>query len=131
MKAWSCFLAVAGLLALGYWAYERANVRMFRAPDAAHFLTEPKAEPRPAEAGVQSEYPSSGSTMAMMEIRRLGLSAVVVEGAKEHALTLAPGHLRGTPLLGGGGDADIGGHKDAVGIVPGHLLSVRLCGRRA
>ncbi len=114
MRIWSYALAVAGLLALGYWAYEQASARLFQAREAAHFPAAPKAEPRPAEAGFQPEYPSTGSTIAMLEIPRLGLSTVVIEGAEERELKLGPGHIKGTPFPGGGGNIGIAGHRDTV-----------------
>jgi sortase A len=114
MKVWSYVFAVAGLLALGYWAYEHATARLFQAREAAHFPTEPKAESHPAEVVIQPEDPSTGSTIAMLEIPRLGLSTVVVEGAEERELKLGPGHIRGTSLPGGGGNVGVAGHRDTV-----------------
>ena len=43
---------------------------------------------------------------------RVGLSAVVVEGAGRQMLKLGPGHVRGTALPGEGGNVGLAGHRD-------------------
>ena len=47
-----------------------------------------------------------------LEIPRVGLSAVVMEGDDEHTLGLAVGHLPDTPLPWQEGNAALAGHRD-------------------
>jgi sortase A len=47
-----------------------------------------------------------------MEISRLGLSAVVVEGIGKRTLRRAVGHIPGTALPGRSGNVGIAGHRD-------------------
>jgi sortase A len=47
-----------------------------------------------------------------LEIPRLGLSAVVMEGDDEHTLNAAVGHLPDTPLPWQEGNAALAGHRD-------------------
>ena len=47
-----------------------------------------------------------------VEIPRIGLSAVVMEGDDEHTLIVAVGHLPDTPLPWQGGNAALAGHRD-------------------
>jgi sortase A len=48
----------------------------------------------------------------VLTIPRLDLSTVVVEGAEEPELKVAPGHILGTSLPGNGGNVAVAGHRD-------------------
>jgi sortase A len=50
--------------------------------------------------------------MGRLEIPRIGLSAVVMEGDDEHTLKVAVGHLPDTPLPWQDGNAALAGHRD-------------------
>ena len=50
--------------------------------------------------------------MARLELPRLGLSAIVLEGGSGQALAFGPGHLEGTPLPGEDGASVIAAHRD-------------------
>lgn len=50
--------------------------------------------------------------VARVEIERLGLSAIVLQGGSGQALAFAPGHLEGTPLPGDEGMSVIAAHRD-------------------
>ena len=54
----------------------------------------------------------AAAPIGRLEIPRLGLSAVVVEGEDEKTLQLAVGHLPDTPLPWQGGNAVLAGHRD-------------------
>ncbi|HWB87205.1 MAG TPA: class D sortase [Bryobacteraceae bacterium] len=53
-----------------------------------------------------------GSPVSRIEIPRLGLSVVVVEGVRPRDLKLAAGHIPGTALPGEAGNIGIAGHRD-------------------
>jgi sortase A len=55
---------------------------------------------------------AAGDLIGRIEIPRLGLSAVVVEGIVRRDLRRAVGHIPGTPLPGQPGNAGIAGHRD-------------------
>jgi sortase A len=75
-----------------------------------------------ANAGIyQNTYPASldnspaavtGSIIGRIEISRLGLSAIVIEGTSEANLRRAAGHIAGTALPGRPGNVVISGHRD-------------------
>jgi sortase A len=54
----------------------------------------------------------SGGLIGRMEIPRLGLSVVVIEGTSETTLRRAAGHIAGTALPGQPGNVGISGHRD-------------------
>ena len=53
-----------------------------------------------------------GGAMGRMEIKRLGISVVVVEGTSTSKLRHAAGHITGTALPGHAGNAGISAHRD-------------------
>jgi sortase A len=76
-----------------------------------------RAAPHPAlgttltTTPAQAARPNLGSGIALMEIPRINLSMVVVEGVSVEALKLGPGHYPGTPLPGEPGNVVISGHR--------------------
>ena len=54
----------------------------------------------------------SGAPVARLEIPRLGLDEVVVEGVDESALRAGPGHMAGSALPGENGNSVISAHRD-------------------
>ena len=55
---------------------------------------------------------SEGSLIGKIEIPRIDLSAIVLEGIGTQTLRLAVGHLPGTPLPGSQGNIDLAAHRD-------------------
>ena len=64
-----------------------------------------------AVVGVAKPIPEAGEALARLEIPRMGLNRIVVEGATADALTKGPGHFSETPLPGQLGNAAIAGHR--------------------
>jgi sortase (surface protein transpeptidase) len=121
MKTLSVIFAAFGLIALSYWLTIQVQGRRFQAESARHFVPKPASgEPAPAATPAEPEnpapskrrVPATGSEIATLVIPRLGLSTVVVEGAGEHELRIAAGHIRGTPLPGETGNIGIAAHRD-------------------
>lgn len=54
----------------------------------------------------------TGGLFGRIEIERLGLSVVVIEGVNAKTLRRAVGHIPGTPLPGQPGNVGISGHRD-------------------
>jgi LPXTG-site transpeptidase (sortase) family protein len=54
----------------------------------------------------------SGAPVARLEIPRLELDEIVVEGVDESALRAGPGHMTGSALPGDSGNAVISAHRD-------------------
>jgi sortase A len=108
MKSLANILAVLGFAALGYWGavtwkthlYQMREQKQFSAPPS---LPSPQKPPPPRKLG---------TVFAMLVIPRLGLSAVVVEGAGKRELELGPGHIPGTATPGEGGNVGVAGHRD-------------------
>jgi sortase A len=55
---------------------------------------------------------SEGALIGRIEVPRLGLSTVVLEGDSDQVLRKAAGHIPSTALPGGSGNVAIAGHRD-------------------
>ena len=56
--------------------------------------------------------PVPGGLIGRIEIPRLGISAIVIEGTSARSLRRAVGHIAGMALPGQGGNVGISGHRD-------------------
>jgi sortase A len=109
-------LAAAGIFHLDALLYQRSLSRRFqaeqspaRAPDAAS-EHQKKAGSWPSHLQVRPI--SSGEAVARLEIPRLGISVMVLEGVDAGTLQCAVGHIPGTSLPGPAGNVGLAGHRD-------------------
>jgi sortase A len=75
-----------------------------------------RSSPRPAtaeadRASVENSVPE-GSSLGLIEIRSIGLSAMIAEGDNGRILRRAVGHITGSALPGQQGNVVIAGHRD-------------------
>jgi len=109
---------LAAFLCFGYWAWVYFETRVYQAGQMRR-LAEPSAasenpafDRAPLEAAEPRTPVVEGTALSRMEIPRLGLSVVVVEGVEPRDLRLAVGHVPGTALPGETGNIGIAGHRD-------------------
>jgi len=72
----------------------------------------PAINSRPAAHAPATGMPAAGNPIGVIEIPRLGLSSVVLEGDETAALMLGVGHLSDTPLPWRGGNSVFAAHRD-------------------
>ena len=113
-------LACAGAL-LGYCAFALVDTRIFQDRESRDFqrlLQEQRAQRgaslraklfRPLEIPTT---PAMSALIGRIEIARLGLSVMVIEGDDGKTLRRAAGHVPGTALPGQPGNVGITGHRD-------------------
>ena len=65
---------------------------------------------QPASAPASSA--NATDTLTRLEIPKINLDAVIVEGTRRRQLAVAPGHLPGTPAPGDSGNAVVTAHRD-------------------
>jgi sortase A len=75
-----------------------------------------------------------GDLVGKLEISRIGLSVMVLQGMEETTLSVGAGHVPGTPLPGLGGNVVIAAHRDTFfrklkDIVPGDRIRVSIGAR--
>jgi sortase A len=95
---------VAGLLAVGYVGFVTWEAHMFQATKIQEFDQPADTTPGP---------PPIGAAFAEIEIPRVRLQAVVVQGDSDKLLRLAVGHIPTTALPGESGNMVFAGHRDS------------------
>lgn len=122
----SSLLLLAGTAALAYATYVVLSARYFQVTEAAKFdalTVRPNLRPAPRAV-------VHGSVIGMLEIPRLSVSAIIVQGDSNDILRRAVGHIPGTPLPGQPGNIALAGHRDTIfrplrKIVAGDLIELR------
>lgn len=104
-------LCVAGFLLIGYSLYEVASGRIYQAwrgRDLDRVLDSLPPQPAPHRAIVYDQ----GSAIGRLEVPRIGLSVVVLEGSDAGTLRLGVGRVRNSSLPGEPGNVVLAGHRD-------------------
>jgi sortase A len=100
-----CYLFLAlGVAALGYVGYVSADSKAYQAVEKEKF-TQTAVTHR---AGVLRE----GDVIGEIQVPRLGLDAMVVQGESASNLRRAVGHISNSPLPGEWGNVALAGHRD-------------------
>jgi sortase A len=121
-RAAHVFLA-AGVLALGYAAYVVADAKAYQAIEQQRF-EQARYDAAAAPALID------GSSIGEIQIPRIGLTAIVVQGDSAATLRRAVGHLADTALPGESGNVVLAGHRDTFfrplkGVQAGDVISLR------
>ncbi len=124
-RAASYFFLAFGLLALAYSVYIVVDARAYQSYEQAKFeskLENGKGEPPPllVEGGVIGE----------IQVPRLRLKAIVVQGDSHTILRRAVGHIPQTALPGEQGNVALAGHRDTFfrplrNIQPGDAITLK------
>jgi len=78
--------------------------------------TAPTGAGRTSGGAVRSVRPvPNGRPLALLEIPKIGLQRVLVEGADRDALRKGPGHISATALPGQAGTVGVAGHRTTYG----------------
>jgi sortase A len=131
---WSRYLLfVIGILALGYVGFVLLDARLYQANQSRQFQQELNSlktsiasdehlhvssiPPDPAnESLLGAERIDiagiSRTPLGRIEISKIGLTAMILEGTDARTLRRAVGHIPGTPLPGQRGNVAITGHRD-------------------
>ena len=123
-------LLVIGLIALAMWSQGHFDSRAFQANESSRLESalggnDPEApaggieaalfidpsRTRPADRAAQRTT-RKGDVLGKLEIPRIGISAIVAEGADLKTLKHAVGHIGSTALPGGPGNCALAGHRD-------------------
>jgi sortase A len=124
--AFYIFLAV-GLLAVGYAGYITADARAYQATQLRKFAHDVSI--------IELHLPRIGEPVGEIEIPRLALKAVILQGDSSQVLRRGVGHLLGTPMPGEWGNVALAGHRDSFfrplrQIRPGDIIILRTLGRQ-
>jgi sortase A len=99
------------LVLLGYAGFVMADSWMFQR-QATRDLERLSQESQSQTAESATPKVEIGGLIGRIDVDRLGLSVVVLEGDSEIVLARAAGHISGTALPGEPGNVGIAGHRD-------------------
>jgi len=107
---------IVGVLILGYCGYVLLDARVYQADEARQFQQEIKDfKPVITSKGRAQDvsfHPLNGKPLGEIELTRIGVTAMILEGTDDRTLRRAVGHIPGTPLPGQPGNVAIAGHRD-------------------
>ena len=107
---------VVGVLILGYCGFVLLDAKVYQAYETRQFQQQIKDfKPVITSKGrVQdvSFHPLTGKPLGEIELTRIGVTAMILEGTDDRTLRRAVGHIPGTPLPGQPGNVAIAGHRD-------------------
>jgi sortase A len=116
------FLFAAGLALLVWCAYVVLDARIFQQAEDTRLdgllrvsqQTSPTApqNPSPTARPARLMPATAAGLIGRLDISRLGLSVIVIEGVRAATLRRAVGHIPGTALPGQPGNVAISGHRD-------------------
>ena len=78
---------------------------------------------------------TEGDLVGRLEVPRVGISVIVLQGVEERTLTAGAGHVPGTPSPGGDGNVVIAAHRDTFfrkleGVAAGDRILITTVHRR-
>jgi sortase A len=122
-------LSIIGFLLMGYGIYEVASGRIYQVWKGRELDRALDTLP-PAPRAHRAVPYEQGSAIGRLDIPRLGLSVVVLEGSDAGTLRLGVGRLRNSALPSEPGNVVIAGHRDTFfrslrEIQPGDEISLR------
>jgi sortase A len=103
------FLTV-GLVALGLWCAVSLNTYVFQQRGKANLAQVLSSSHKPPEK-LRSPI-KDGDFIGEIDIPKLDLSAIILEGSDERSLRLGVGHIQGTALPGDLGNVSLAAHRD-------------------
>jgi len=114
-----CALIVGGAFALAWYGYLRLD--MLRVQRATSRVTDAEKKRKPEPSRIRS-LPHAvvilplhpGDAIGRIEIPRLHMSVMVLEGTTPKVLRVAAGHINGTAVPGTTGNAGIAAHRDTL-----------------
>ncbi|HYM12742.1 MAG TPA: class D sortase [Bryobacterales bacterium] len=122
LRCASAAFFLLGLLAIGFCAAAYFHAEIYQAYAGWRFeksLSLPPPPKEPSRTAARSDQQRilrfaarEGSVIGRIDIPRIGVSVMVVEGVQARNLKVAAGHIPGTALPGEEGNVGIAGHRD-------------------
>ena len=104
------FLGVVGVIALGLYGFLTWQTHIFQEREKEYLASLSKAYKGPKSTLPPSTQ--SGHFIGQIDVPRIGISAIILEGNDSRTLRLGVGHIPGTALPGEPGNIGLAGHRD-------------------
>jgi sortase A len=104
-------LFIAGALAVSYVAFTLLNAKLYQKA-AFNALDNQILAQKQHQVILLPSAAKQGDALGRIEIPRLGMMVVILEGTARKTLQLGVGHIEGTALPGEPGNIGIAGHRD-------------------
>ena len=111
MRVLSWILLVAGVLCIGTYGFVGVQAHVHQ-QELAVALEKDRAVDKAGVPHRPSPRPSEGDLLGKLEIPRLRLSVMVMEGVSEKTLRLGGGHIPDTAYPGAPGNSGLAAHRD-------------------
>jgi sortase A len=111
MRWTSRLLFIAGALAVSYVAFALLHAKYYQALAGLSFEKQMQVDDSTA-LNAHNTAVKEGDILGRIEIPRLGVKVVILEGTTSQTLRLGVGHIEGTALPGETGNIAIAGHRD-------------------
>jgi sortase A len=98
------------IVLLGYCGYVLADAWIFQARESAALARFVPTQSKANRGGTPVTGPNG--LIGRIEVQRLGVSVVVMEGTSDQTLRRAVGHIEGTAFPGQPGNVGLAGHRD-------------------
>jgi sortase A len=105
-----CFLV--GGIAVGSCVFLSAEAHIYQHLESRHFDSPVRTVSPEKASACESISVDQGTAIGRLEISRVGISVVVLEGDDAHTLRLGAGRVPGTAWPGHGGNVAIAAHRD-------------------
>jgi sortase A len=101
-----------GAVALASYAYLEAKAYIYQRVQTRHFQVSAERQAEPTQENCPSPALITGEPIGRIEIPRIGLSVIAVEGDDDRVLRLGAGRVPGTARPGEVGNLAIAAHRD-------------------
>ena len=131
-------LLMVGLAALGYAGYQVLDAFIFQTVEQIRFEAMTNSPPdalsprgvAPAPVLAVRRAIPTGNVIGEIEMPRVGLKAIVMQGDSEKVLNRAVGHLPDSALPGEEGNVALAAHRDGLfrplrSVLPGDAITLR------
>lgn len=124
LRAMLYLFTISGILLLVYAGYSIADAHAYQALEKIRF------ESAKVSGSDEPRHVVQGDVIGEMEVARLGLKAIVVQGDSPKILRRAVGHIVETALPGKQGNVALAGHRDSFfrplrNIRPGDAITLK------
>jgi sortase A len=106
-------LTVVGTLCLGYCLAVFLDARFYQASEARQFEKKLRLQADNKPVALSSIAAPKHGVVGSLQIPRIGVAVMVVEGADDSDLKRAVGHIPGTALPWNSGNVGLAGHRDS------------------